>query len=494
MLEVITLADIAALCENFEVECKLAVGKDGKGALPKDFWETYSAFANSYGGDILLGVREKKNHQFEVAGVEDTVKVLNDLWTSLNNPQKVSANLLTEKLVQVLDIDGRAVVRVHVPRASRKQQPVYLRGNPLTGTYRRLNSSDCLADEETVRRMLAEQVEDVRDSLILSGYGIDELDLDSLHAYRNMLSAHKPDHPWTALDDLHFLRSLGGWRQDRMSGAQGLTLAGLLLFGQWPAIQEAVPYYFVDYQEQPEAGTETRWLDRVAPDGSWSGNLFDFYRRVVRKLVSDLKVPFALKGDVRQDDTPVHRALREALVNALVHADYTGQASVLVIKQRQGFVFRNPGRMRVPVETALQGGESDCRNRTLHQMFLMIGLGERAGSGLPKIRLGWEQAGGRLQLADTFEPYEQTRLEMTWADSASEARPSKVPGKTSGKTSGKILDEMRENAEITIPELSARIGVTGRSIERNIKVLQEAGRLHRVGPAKGGHWEVLDAD
>jgi len=111
---------------------------------------------------------------------------------------------------------------------------------------------------------------------------------------------------------------------------------------------------------------------------------------------------------------------------------------------------------------------------------------------LPSIkkRLGWERAGGRLQLGDTFEPYEQTRLEMTWAESAVE----EISRKTSGKTSGKILDGIRENAEITIPELSARIGVTEGSIERNIKILQEAGRLRRIGPAKGGHWEVLDAD
>ena len=425
-----------------------------------------------------------------MVGVEDTLKVLNDLWTSLNNPQKVSANLLTESMVKTVEIEARVVVQVHVPRAPRKQQPVYLRGNPLIGTYRRLNSSDCLADEETVRRMLAEQVEDVRDNNILSGYGLGELDLDSLHAYRNMLSAHKPDHPWSALDDQHFLRSLGGWRHDRTSGVQGITLAGVLMFGQWPAIQEAAPYYFVDYQEQPEAGTEIRWLDRVVPDGTWSGNLFDFYRRVARKLVADLKVPFVLKGDVRQDDTPVHRALREALVNSLVHADYTGRASVLIIKQPKGFVFRNPGRMRVPVETALQGGESDCRNRTLHQMFLMIGLGERAGSGLPKIRQGWEHAGGRLHLGDTFEPYEQTRLEITWAEPAGE----KVPPKMSGKMSGKILAEIREKAEITIPELSARIGVTERTIERKIKILQGAGSLRRIGPAKGGHWEVVDDD
>ena len=97
----------------------------------------------------------------------------------------------------------------------------------------------------------------------------------------------------------------------------------------------------------------------------------------MRKIVADLKVPFALKGDIRQDDTPVHQALREAMVNMLVHADYADRASVLVVKQPSGFVFRNPGLLRVPATLALQGGESDCRNRTLQQMFLMIGLGER---------------------------------------------------------------------------------------------------------------------
>ena len=68
----------------------------------------------------------------------------------------------------------------------------------------------------------------------------------------------------------------------------------------------------------------------------------------MRKIVADLKVLFALKGDIRQDDTPVHQALREAMVNMLVHADYADRASVLVVKQPSGFVFRNPGLLRVP--------------------------------------------------------------------------------------------------------------------------------------------------
>lgn len=87
----------------------------------------------------------------------------------------------------------------------------------MTGTYRRLNSSDCLATEEIVRRMLAEQLDDSRDTRILSGFGLEDLDLDSLHAYRNMFSSHKLDHPWTVLDDFDLLHSLGGWRHDRVT-------------------------------------------------------------------------------------------------------------------------------------------------------------------------------------------------------------------------------------------------------------------------------------
>jgi hypothetical protein len=172
----------------------------------------------------------------------------------------------------------------------------------------------------------------------------------------------------------------------------------------------------VDYQERPEAKTERRWVDRLVPDGSWTGNLFEFYRRVYRKLVSELKVPFAVKDGQRQEDTPVHVALREALVNTLVHADYTGRVSVLVVKRPDMFGFRNPGRLRLPLEQVIRGGESDCRNRILHQMFLMIGLGERGGSGMPKIYSGWSSQQWRQPLLREKDDPEQTLLELHMLD------------------------------------------------------------------------------
>lgn len=415
MFNLHTLDDLHLLAETAELECKLAHGQDGKGEVPRDFWPTYSAMANAHGGVVLLGVREK-NGVFSIAGIENPAKVRGDLFNTLNNRGKVSTNLLTDADVVEARIDGLTILVISVPAATRKQKPVFLNGQPLGNTYRRLNDGDRHCDEETVKRMLAEQIEDERDARILTGYSMEDIDPESLRIYRQMLRDEKPGHPFLEQNDFEFLKSLRGWRQDRQTGESGLTLGGLLMFGNWAAIQDAVPHYFLDYQERPEAKTELRWVDRLVPDGSWTGNLFEFYRRVYRKLTADLKVPFALKDGQRLDDTPVHEALREALVNTLVHADYTGRVSVLVVKRPDMFGFRNPGGLRLPIEQVIRGGESDCRNRILHQMFLLIGLGERGGSGMPRIYGGWKSQHWRPPaLMEKDEP-EQTLLMLQMAD------------------------------------------------------------------------------
>ncbi len=90
-------------------------------------------------------------------------------------------------------------------------------------------------------------------------------------------------------------------------------------------------------------------------------------------------------GGARIDDTPVHQALREALANCLVNADYYGRQGLVIIKKRDTITMANPGGFRIEIDAAKSGGVSDPRNGTMLKMFNLIDIGERAGSGIPNI-------------------------------------------------------------------------------------------------------------
>ncbi len=360
--------------------------KSARGGLPKSLWETYSAMANSHGGVILLGVEDDGR----VSGVVDAKKLRKTFWDTINNRGKVNLNLCAAAdLAEAPHADG-LILAIRVPQATRYQRPVFLGQNPLTGTYRRNDEGDYHCTEQEVGRMLSDRAEEPADSRILEGFGLDDLDLTSLHQYRQRLASHKPTHPWLSEDDRGLLLKLGGWRRDRESGLEGLTVAGLLMFGRDETLREGIPGYHVDYRERLSPDPAVRWSDRLTADGAWQPNLFQFYLRVAGRLIADLKLPFQLDADLfRKGETEVHEAIREALVNALIHADYNGQGGVVVEKFRDAFEFSNPGTLLVSFDQMLRGNVSECRNKSLQTMFMLIGAAEKAGSGVDKMRRGW---------------------------------------------------------------------------------------------------------
>lgn len=100
---------------------------------------------------------------------------------------------------------------------------------------------------------------------------------------------------------------------------------------------------FMDYRNETDADDETRWVDRITYDGTWENNLFNFFRKVTPKLTEDLKKPFVLKDMQRIEDTQVHKAIREAFVNMIIHADYRMDAGVLkIVKFMMVFAFLIP--------------------------------------------------------------------------------------------------------------------------------------------------------
>ncbi|MGY6273921.1 RNA-binding domain-containing protein [Methylomonas sp. MgM2] len=360
--------------------------KSAKGGLPLSLWETYSAMANSRGGVILLGVEDDGR----VSGVGDVKKLKKSFWDTVNNRGKVSLNLLNDSDLAEVKHEAGLIVAIRVPQAGRYQKPVFLGQNPLTGTYRRNYEGDYRCTEQEVGRMLSDRSEQPADSRILEHFGMADLDLPSLQQYRQRFASHKPTHPWLSEDDQGLLSKLGGWRRDRASGQKGLTVAGLLMFGRDEAIRDALPGYHVDYREKLSDDPAVRWTDRLTADGTWCANLFQFYLKTIQRLNADLKLPFQLDGDLfRKGEAEVHEAIREALVNTLIHADYQGQGGIVVEKLSDAFQFANPGTLLVSVDQLLRGNVSECRNKALQTMFMMMGAAEKAGSGIDKMRKGW---------------------------------------------------------------------------------------------------------
>lgn len=382
--------------------------KSAKGGLPGSMWETYSAMANTDGGVIVLGVKESDDGPCDIHGLDDPAKMLKNFWSTFNDRGKVSVSLLANDDVQIVPVEGKPLLIVQVPRASRRQRPIFVGQNPLTGTYRRFNDGDYLCSREEVGRMLADQTEDSFDGRVVEHFGLNDLDPPSIAQYRHIFSARSPAHPWNTSADAQFLEQIGAWRKDRAAGLEGITFAGLMMFGKDGVISDpdAVPEFHLDYRERLSSDPSVRWTDRIWPDGTWTGNLFQFYQRVVPRLTADLKIPFQLQpGMVRKDDTPVHEAIRETFVNSIIHADFRGQGGIIIEKYRDRFEFSNPGTLLLPVEQILKGGVSECRNRLLQTMFSLLGYGEKAGSGFDKIRQGWASQNWRLpNIEETLQP------------------------------------------------------------------------------------------
>ena len=138
--------------EDNRIEAKRA-----QGGLPHSLWETYSAFANTLGGVILLGVAEAKDGSLYSVPLLDPEELVEEFWSMVRDKTVVSVNLLQEEDVQILKSGRNAVVAIFVPRAPARDRPVYIGQDPYTGTYYRRGEGDYRCPRREVEAMLQDQ-------------------------------------------------------------------------------------------------------------------------------------------------------------------------------------------------------------------------------------------------------------------------------------------------------------------------------------------------
>lgn len=380
----IDLNNIASYQENNRIEAKKAAG-----GFPHSLWETYSAFANTIGGLILLGVEERADKSLRITGVPDGPGYARVFWQTVQDPAKVSQNILRPEDVALHQVEGKEILVISVPRATRRQRPVYIGDSPFTGSYRRDGEGDyhCSADE--VRAMLRDRDDAPADLAVLSGRNRSDLSSDTLRQFRLLMAMRQPDHPGNYLPDERFLPAVG------ITGPEGLhpTLAGLLLLGKRKALREVFPQFRLEYQEE-DTGFRLATIRPGAPE-----NVFSFYMMVSHRLTA----VSALLAQTPREREELAGAMREAVLNAILHADYFSRGGLTIRRRAGELLVSNGGLLRVSPDQARTGQAADPRNRGLIQLFSLVKLATGTGKGLRGIYSLWDRRGWRPPvLSETF--------------------------------------------------------------------------------------------
>lgn len=472
--------NIETLKEGNHFEAKLA-----KGGIPNSLWETYSSFANTDGGIILLGVKENKDHTFMIEDIEKPEQMVKTFWDNINNKKIVNINILSNSDVEIKEIGGKHTICITVPRAERIYRPVFKGTDMFAGTYRRNGEGDYLCSKEEVSAIFRDAGQVTQDNKIITEISLDTLCKETIAHYRQRFVLIHHGHVWNDLSDIDFLKKLGAAKINSEDGKVYPTAAGLLMFGYESEILYEYPQYFLDYQEHFDE--LTRWSDRfVSSSGEWSGNLFDFFFKTFNKLSEDVKKTFILNGITRVDDTPVHKAIREVLLNTLANADYYGRRGVVIKKYKDHFSFENPELFRISIKEAFDGGVSDPRNATILKMFSMIDIGERAGSGIPGIVSVWsKEYGYEPEYFQTVNPERTCTVLKLKSDSLNDSL-------NLSDSENKVFSEIKKNNAVTIEELIKLAGISEPTVNRCLKSLKEKGVLDREGSKKTGSWKILE--
>ena len=257
------------------------------------------------------------------------------------------------------------------------------------------------------------------------------------------------------------------------------------MFGYEYEITNEFPQYFRDYRE--EMDDTVRWTHRItSSSGDWSGNLYDFFWRVYPRLKSDIDVPFDLQDGVSRVDEPAaYMAFRELLLNSLAHADHYGRQGIVIRRTPNSLYMANPGDIRIGLEAAIQGGTSDPRNSIIMNMFGLVGIGDRAGLGMPDAIATIEQTiGGKVNYSVSLEP-ERTMLSIDIMAKSSDKTRDKIEkqGISRDKTRDKIgliegiSSKTRDNLEKMIDYFKFHTSVKNHEIAELLNVSDDRARV-----------------
>jgi len=463
--------------EDFEV-------KKAKGELPKSVWETVSAFANTSGGWLVLGV-EEKGKDFIISGVENAEKLQQDFLDTLRSNK---FNVFVPTQQDLIYIEGKTVLSFYIP--VHKNKPVYY--NTQSNTFIRRGSSDQRATAEEIDSMLRDRSFGTKTTEIAPNTNRTSLNETSIKRYRDYMSRFNPSASYNRYDEDEFLQKL------RILDGDLCTYAGLLMLGKREVIEKHFADFRIDLLEIPGtsySSAKSRYTFRIEEQE----NLWEYYFECFQKLKQKVDVRFVLTAEgFGQELSAGLEAIREALVNMLMHTDYFSPASPRVRIFADSIEFYNPGGLPKPFEELRSKDISLPRNPILAKLFRMVKLAENAGFGFDKMDYNWKEYNNTTpdyqiefdSIVTTF--FLDSPLKKT--TEKTEKMSEKTTEIITEKTTEKIIQVIKDNPTFTMKEISKTLDISYHTVDWNIRKLRKEGCITRIGSDRKGYWMVVSKE
>lgn len=459
-------------CQDIEFLLSEGEGQyiEFKEKLDKTFTRELVGFANASGGRIFLGVSDRA----EIKGFKIDNKIRSQIQDLARNcDPAVIINLTEQQNILIVEIKEG----VNKPYSCSD------------GFFLRVGAnSQKLKRDEIIQFSVAEGKIKF-DEQICEAFDVNkEIDPEKLQKYLRLadLSADMSD------EDILINLGVAIKKESQLL----MRNAGLLLFASNPGrFIKSSKVICVEYQTNEKINV----LDRKIYDDGVINNIENAINYVKKHINTSFEINSLHRKEIMQFP---EAAFREAIINSIVHRDYLNESGDIMIEIfKNKIIISNPGGLVSWLPVSDFGKYSRPRNNLLASLLSRTSYVEKMGTGINRIKeiidqfmlplpeFDFNEYNFAVVLYDNHYLIEKDGIGKEYNDHATV---EKTVERTVEKTVEKILELIRENKKITQNDLSKRTGLTRRGVEWNLAKLKEKELIKRIGPPRGGYWEILD--
>jgi ATP-dependent DNA helicase RecG len=462
MLDIEEVKSLIIKGEGLRIEFKTA-----REELPRNVYETICAFLNRKGGDILLGVRDNGT----IDGIDKNVvqNQLRTLSNDLNNTQIISPVIRIE--AKDVEIDGKKIIYIHVPESAQAHsyRGVYYDRNH-EGDYR-------LGNQFLITNLFIRKYENHTENKVFPHLRMDDFVKEDFDFVRKRVALLNDKHPWINMSNEDILRYAKMYLRDERTGKEGYTLAAAVVFGKRNALAMACPNYKTDALCRKE--DTNRYDDRDIIDC----NLIQAYGRLMSFVRKHTPDRFFMEEDRRISLREI--IFREAVVNLLIHREFTHPYPARLTIYKETVVTENWNIPHTMGRITPENLTPYPKNPNIAGFFRELDWFEDLGSGVRNMFHYCPLYAKDKNALPIMEEDDVFKLTVRYEKENINTRRVDV------KYEDEILILIQENPKIIMREISEKLSINKRTVERIMSKLVNEKRIKREGAKKNGKWVIL---